>query len=180
MNGPGPGTERRGGFVKASSVFDGWSRIQDRLVGRLPKLRQEELQLRASPDGWPVWAMISHLAATRVHWLCGVCREPGAETTPFDPFGEGWEDRLDVPRSSGELVVGLESSWRIVESCLERWSVDMLGETFPRERAGTMQQHSRSSVLTRLVMHDAFHTGEVSLVLGMHGLASLDPWSPVA
>ena len=73
--------------------------------------------LRASPDGWPIWALVSHLAGTRVYWLCGVFQEPGAETTAFpDPFDKCWEDQPDHPRSSAELQFAVESSWRIVES----------------------------------------------------------------
>jgi hypothetical protein len=33
-------------------------------------------------------------------------------------------------------------------------------------------------VLTRLVMHDAFLCGEVSLILAMQGRPALDPWTP--
>jgi hypothetical protein len=162
-------------------IYEGWPRVQAQLVARLPGLGPEDLQLRGSPDGWPVWAMLGHVAVARVYWLCVVLGEPGVESTPFsDPSGEGWEDRLDVPRQSAELLVALESSWRIVESCLERWTPEMLGETFDRERRGTVEWHSRQSVLTRLVMHDAFHCGEASLVLGQHGVASLDPWAPLA
>jgi uncharacterized damage-inducible protein DinB len=130
-----------------------------------------------SPDGWPVWAMLSHLAGTRVYWLCSVLGEPGIETTPFpDSSREGWEDHLDVPRQSDELLFALESSWRIVESCLERWTPEMLGEVFDRPYGDTVERHSRQSILTRLVMHDSFHSGEASLLLGQHGVA-LDPWS---
>lgn len=53
----------------------------------------------------------------------------------------------------------------------------MLEAVFTRWRADQLQRHTRSSVLTRLVMHDAFHCGEV---LGMHGLASMDPWEPTS
>lgn len=167
------------GAIGVGPIFEGWERVQNRLLDRLPALRPEELALRASPDGWPIWALVSHLAGTRVYWLCGVLREPGAETTAFpDPLGEGWEDQLDVPRSSAELLFAVESSWRIVESCLEGWTPEMLNEAFSREWAGAVQWHTRQSVLSRLVMHDAFHAGEVSLLLGMHGLASLDPWEP--
>jgi hypothetical protein len=103
--------------------------------------------------------------------------EPGIERTPFpDPANEGWEDNLDVPRDSGELMEALTTTWSIVESCLERWTPDMLHVAFPRPRGGVIQQHTRHSVLTRMVMHDAFHCGEVSLLLGLHGRPSLDPW----
>jgi hypothetical protein len=164
-----------------AAIYEGWPRVQAHLVARLPVLGPEELQLRGSADGWPVWAMLSHVAVVRVYWLCVVLGEPGVETTPFpDPAREGWEDRLDVPRQPAELLFALESSWGIVESSLERWTPEMLGEMFDRERGGAVERHSRQSVLTRLVMHDAFHCGEASLVLGQHGLASLDPWAPLA
>jgi uncharacterized damage-inducible protein DinB len=161
-------------------MYEGWQKVQTHLVRRLPSLTPEELQLRASANGWPIWALVSHVAGARVYWLCGVFREAGAETTPFpDPVdGDGWEDHLDVPRSSDELMFAVESSWRIVDSCLNRWTPEMLSEAFMRDFFGTIQHHTRHSVLTRLVMHDSYHCGEVSLLLGMHGHLSLDPWAP--
>jgi hypothetical protein len=32
----------------------------------------------------------------------------------------------------------------------------------------------------RLITHDAYHTGEISLVLGMHGLPEIDLWRPAS
>ena len=166
--------------MSVAPIFEGWQRIQAHLTNRIPKLGTEELQLRAAPDGWPIWAILSHLAGARVYWLCGVFKERGSETTPFgDPFGDGWEDRLEAPRQSEELMFAVESSWRIVESCLRRWTPPMLDETFTRDREGTLQRHTRQSVLTRLVMHDGFHCGEVSILLASHGFASMDPWDPI-
>jgi uncharacterized damage-inducible protein DinB len=167
--------------MSVAPIFDGWQRTQASLMHRLPNLGPRELQLRASLEGWPIWAIVSHLAVVRVYWLCGVLNERGAESTPFqDPLGEGWEDRLDVPRRSGELIFAVESSWQIVESCLARWTPEMLGETFTRDRAGEVQRHTRQSVLTRLVMHDSFHCGEISTLLGAHGFESMDPWEPIS
>jgi uncharacterized damage-inducible protein DinB len=163
--------------MSVAPVFDGWQRIQARLVDRLPTFGPHELELKASPDGWPIWAIVSHIAGARVYWLCGVLGEPGAETTPFpDPLGDGWEDHLDVPRQSDELMLAVESSWQIVESCLVRWTPEMLDEIFTRKRNGSIQEHTRQSVLTRLVMHDSFHCGEVSSILGTQGLKGMDPW----
>lgn len=163
--------------MSVAPIFEGWQKTQAHLINRLPKLGPPELSLRASPEGWPIWAIVSHLAGARVYWLCGVLKEPGTESTPFpDSSGEGWEDHLDVPRGSDELMFAVESSWQVVESCLTRWTPEMLSEAFMREGAGGLQRHTRQSVLTRLVMHDAFHCGEVSSLLGAHGLASMDPW----
>ncbi len=117
--------------VSVGAVYEGWARSQAQLVNRLGKLGSEEVKLQASPAGWPIWAMVGHIAVARVYWLCGVFKEPGAEATPFpDPLGDGWEDNLSIPRSPEELLFAVESSWRIVESCLERWTSDMLGVTF--------------------------------------------------
>ena len=166
--------------MNVAPIFEGWHKTQAHLIDRLPKLGPPELNLRASPEGWPIWAIVSHLAGARVHWLCGVLKERGAETTPFpDPFGDGWEDHLDVPRGSKELVFAIESSGRVLESCLTRWTPEMLSEVFTRPRGDEVQWHTRQSVLTRLVMHDAFHCGEVSSLLGAHGLLSMDPWEPI-
>ena len=69
--------------------------------------------MQGSPDGWPIRAIVGHLAVARVYRLCGVFKEVAAEATPFpDPFGEGWEDRLDIPRSPEELVIAVARSWR--------------------------------------------------------------------
>jgi uncharacterized damage-inducible protein DinB len=115
-----------------------------------------------------------------VYWLCGVLKEAGAETTPFtDPIsGEGWEDHEDRPRSAIELREALDTSWAIAERCLTRWTREMLFEEFERHIRGTVQVHTRQSVLMRLITHDAFHAGEISMILGMHGLPEIDLWRP--
>jgi uncharacterized damage-inducible protein DinB len=126
----------------------------------------------------PIWALAAHVAGTRVFWLCGVFEQPGAETTPFpEPMtGIGWEDDPDHPRSGPELVTALDSSWRVIAGCLERWTVDELPLTATRRRDGVEQVHTRASVLNRLFSHDAFHAGEISQLLGLHGLPPIDLW----
>ena len=166
--------------MKAAEVYEGWQRVQDRLVARLPQLSDEELALQPSPEGWPVWALVAHLAGTRVYWLCTVFGEPGLETTPFtDPANDGWEDHLDEPRGAAELLRAVETSGAIVRACLDGWTEGMLEVAFTRTRNGKLEHHTRASVLTRIVMHDSFHAGEISLLLGRRGVRSLDPWEPL-
>jgi hypothetical protein len=115
------------------------------------------LELRPDATRAPVWAIVGHIAGVRVYWLCDVIGEPGAETTPFaDPGGLGWEDHEDKPRDASGLVNALETTWRIVERCLDRWSPEILGETFERIHGGKRQAHSRTSILQRLFSHDAY------------------------
>lgn len=36
--------------------------------------------------------------------------------------------------------------------------------------------HTRASILNRMLSHDAFHAGEISQLLGRHGLPVIDLW----
>lgn len=164
-------------------LYADWQRYNDRIVGGLRDRSPEELGLRAAPDYWPIWAIAGHTASARVYWLCSVFGEPGAVTTPFtDPTGFGWEDDLDTPRTADELVWAFESSWRIIQGCLERWTPAMLDEAVRRQTQRGVQLHTRQSVLMRLITHDAYHAGEIALTLGIHGREVIDMWpaSPIA
>jgi uncharacterized damage-inducible protein DinB len=160
--------------------YGDWRKYNSRLIDAIRLLSNDHLKLRATPTYWPIWAIAAHTAGARVYWLCGVFKERGAETTPFtDPLsGYGWEDDEGTPRSSTELVTALESSWAIVERCLNTWAPAMLGEEFTREIGGKTQIHTRQSVLMRLITHDAFHAGEISEILGIHRLPEIDLWRP--
>ncbi|MEO8469448.1 MAG: DinB family protein [Chloroflexota bacterium] len=162
-------------------LYADWAKYRRRMVDGIRGLTEADLALRGAPDHWPIWAITAHLAGARAYWLCGVLGEPGADATPFPaPFALlGWEDELDAPRSVTEIVDALESTSKVIDGCLARWSPPMLQEAFPRD-IGTSQpqMHTRQSVLLRLITHDAFHAGEIALTLGMHGRPILDLWPP--
>ena len=157
--------------------YHGWRLFNDDLIAALAPLTAEQLALPIGSPTWPIWASASHLAGTRVFWLCQIFKEPGKETTPFtDPTGLGWEDDLARPRSADELVGALRSTWRIVEHCLETWTVETLGYEARRTHPTKVTIHTRQSVLMRMITHDAFHIGEISLALGSNGLPAIEPW----
>jgi uncharacterized damage-inducible protein DinB len=160
--------------------YDKWPQYNHRLREVIGAMSPEQLAIRPSPDLWPIWATVGHTAGVRVYWLCDILGEPGAETTPFANAGNdsGWEDDLDRPRSAEELVDALDSTFRIVEGCLDRWTPDMLADVFDRDFNGNHQQHTRGSILQRLFSHDAYHCGELSQTLGIHGLPQIDLWRP--
>jgi hypothetical protein len=54
----------------------------------------------------------------------------------------------------------------------------MLADTIQRDYDGTVQVHTRGSILQRLFTHDAYHCGELSQTLGIHGLPQIDLWRP--
>jgi uncharacterized damage-inducible protein DinB len=159
--------------------YDMWPQYHRRLREVIGAMSAEQLAIRPSADRWPIWATVGHTAGVRVYWLCDVVGEPGAETTPFkDAADTGWEDDLDHRRSADELVEALDSTWRIVEGCLDRWTPDMLADEIHRDYDGHDQVHSRSSILQRLFSHDAYHCGELSQTLGIEGLPQVDLWRP--
>jgi uncharacterized damage-inducible protein DinB len=164
----------------ASSVaplYQDWPQHNARLRDAVRFLTAEQLLIRAGPDHASIWQLAAHVAGTRPYWLCGILGEPGADTTPFaDPDGEGWEDDPAHPRSGEELAWALDSTFLVVRECLERWTPDDLAFEAPRAFGGITVVHTRASILNRLFSHDAFHAGEISQLLGLHGLPEIDLW----
>jgi hypothetical protein len=74
-------------------------------------------------------------------------------------------------------VAALDSTWRIIEGCLDRWTPEMLAESFVRDFRGNRAAYTRQSILMRLLTHDAYHCGELSQTLGIHGLTQIDLWA---
>ena len=161
--------------------YDRWPQYNQHLVDVVGALTDEQLALRASPEHWPIWATVGHIASVRVYWLCSVLKEPGADRTPWpDATGDGWEDHLDEPRSALELASALETTFRVIDDVLDRWTPDMLDTAFERIWAGRRQVHTRTSVLQRLLTHEAYHVGEISQTLGVHGVDPVYIWAPYA
>jgi uncharacterized damage-inducible protein DinB len=155
-----------------------WPQYDRRLREVIGAMTDDELAVRPSPDGWPIWATVGHAAGTRVYWLCTVLGEPGAEATPFAGSEEGWEDDLNHPRSAAELVTALETTWQIIDRCLDTWTPAMLEEPVERMYGDQRQVHSRASIVQRMFSHDAYHCGELSQTLGIAGLPQIDLWRP--
>ena len=159
--------------------YEPWQTYNQRIIEVVGELTDEQLAISPSPDGWPIWATVGHTAGARVYWLCHVFGEPGADATPFtDPDGMGWEDDLETPRGAAELVGALESTWRVIDSCLRSWDQEILFEEFEGQAGKTTQVHTRQAVLVRLLSHDSYHCGELSQTLGIHELPQIDLWRP--
>jgi uncharacterized damage-inducible protein DinB len=160
-------------------AYDMWPQYNRRLREVVGAMTDDQLAIRPSQDLWPIWATVGHTAGARVYWLCDVIGVPGAETTPFAVGADtGWEDDLDNPRTADELVEALDSTFRLVEGCLDGWTSDMLADAIDRDYFGEAQVHTRGSILQRLFSHDAYHCGELSQTLGIAGLPQIDLWRP--
>jgi uncharacterized damage-inducible protein DinB len=161
-----------------------WFGYNRRWIEGLLRLSPEELALPVpaqrgyDTEPWPIWAVAAHTVGPRVFWLCHVFGEPGADQTPFaDPDAVDWEDDLARVRSAEELKAAFESTWRVVEGCLDRWTPDSLSVTARRSEGRRVPEvHTRQSILLRLITHEGYHLGEVNLVLGSNGREPIDPF----
>ena len=159
------------------TFYDRWPQYNRRLTEVVGSMTDDQLAIRPSPDHWPVWAIVGHTAGTRVYWLCHVLGEAGAGSTPWpEKTDEGWEDDLSRPRGSAELVGALDATFAILDRCFDTWTPEMLGDEVERFYGEERQVHSRSSILQRLLTHDAYHTGEISQTLGVNGLPTPYIW----
>jgi uncharacterized damage-inducible protein DinB len=156
-----------------------WPLYNQRLRDVLAAMTEEQLALRPSPDRWPIWATAGHVACQRVFWLCDFAGEPGAETTPFTnaAYDCPGDDDLDHPLDAAALVAALDSTFRIVESCLNRWTLDMLDEEIRRRWGDEERVHARGWVLERVFSHDVYHCAELNEALGIAGLPQIDLWA---
>lgn len=87
---------------------------------------------------------------------------------------ETW-DQQDMPlRSKAELVQGLEATGQMIQAALARWVPTDLEEVFYRTYQGQSYELSRHWAVWHTLEHDLHHGGELSLILGIHGLAAPD------
>jgi uncharacterized damage-inducible protein DinB len=164
--------------VTIRAAYAMWPQHNRRLRDIVAAMTNEQLAIRPAPHRWPIWATVGHTACQRVFWLCDFAGEPGADTTRFTDAGHDCpgDDDLDHPLDAGQLVEALDSTFRIVESCLDRWTMDMLAEELRRPEWDDSWVHTRGSVIQRVFSHDIYHCGELSQTLGIAGLPQIDLW----
>jgi len=141
-------------------------------------MTEQQLAIQPSSERRPMWATIGHVACQRVFWLCDFAGEPGAETTPFTnaAFDCPGDDDLDHPLDATALVEALDSTFRIVERCLDQWTLDMLDEEIRRRWGDEDRAHHRGWVLERVFAHDVYHCAELNETLASTGLPQIDLW----
>jgi hypothetical protein len=159
-------------------AFVSWPLVNRRLRDAVAALTEEQLALTPGPDRWPIWASIGHLACQRVFWLCDFAGEPGAASTRFTDAGNDCpgDDDLEHVLSAADLVESLDATFRIVEACLDGWTLPMLEEVIRRPEFGDDWVHTRGAVIARVFSHDVSHVTELNESLGRAGLPQIDIW----
>ncbi len=167
------------------TLYDAWANHQRRVIDMLARLTPDQLALRPSPDTWSVWQLAGHVAGARSYWWQDNLGEGDqslrdrfrveSTTVPGLPLEDAaWEDDETHPRSAAELAGALQDTWALVEGCLRRWTSDDLAVSFSRQRSSGTQTFTRIWVVWHLMEHDIHHGGEMSIILGSHGVPGLD------
>ena len=159
-------------------AYSKWPDYNRRLRDVVAALADEQLAMQPMPERWPLWATVGHAACQRVFWLCDFAGEAGAESTPFTNAGYDCpgDDDLEHVLGAEALAEALDSTFRIVEGCLDRWTLDMLDEVLRRPEWDETWVHTRGSVLQRVFSHDVYHCAELNETLGTARLAQVDLW----
>jgi hypothetical protein len=113
-----------------------------------------------------------------VFLLCDFAREPGADKTRFTnaAFDCPGDDDLEHVLSSQDLVQSIDDTFRIVDGCLDRWTIDMLDEVISHPEWGDDRVHTRGWVLQRAFSHDVYHCAELNETLSAVELPQIDLW----
>jgi hypothetical protein len=159
-------------------AFSRWPRYNERFRDVVAALTAEQLAVSPSPGRWPLWATVGHAACQRAFRLCDFAGEPGAASTPFTNAGYNCpgDDDLEHVLSAEALAGALDSTFRIVEGCLDRWTLDMLDEVLRRPEWDESWVHTRGAVIQRVFSHDIYHVAELNEALGRAGLTQVDLW----
>jgi len=160
-------------------VFSNWPRYNRAFHDVVAAMTQEQLNTRPAPDRWPLWATIGHAACQRVFSLCDFGGAPGAQTTPFTNAGFDCpgDDDLETVWSAAQLADALNTTFNVVEWCLDNWTVDSMADVIEySDGEGEPRARTRASIVQRVFAHDISHIAELNEALSRMGLAQVDLW----
>ncbi len=150
-------------------VYESWRGYHEKLRNSIAPLTNEQLLLQPAARMWPLAQIVQHIISVRAGWFSGTLQEDDEAMNEY----MSWGQRDSPARSAVELVRGLNETWAFIEARLQRWTPSDCARTFPDEWDGQEYEVSRSWVIYHVMEHDLHHGGELSLTLGIHGLAAL-------
>ena len=83
---------------------------------------------------------------------------------------------MDPLHSAAELVDGLERTWQMIQNALAHLTTASLEQVIPiRSWNGERETRAFTQwIIWHVLEHDIYHGGELSSILGAHGLAAVD------
>ena len=151
-------------------IYENWQGYQEKLRNCVAQLTEEQLALQSAPHMWPVGQLVQHIISVRAGWFSGTLQD---EDDAMHAYME-WGQRDSPARTPAELARGLDDTWAFMQARLQRWSPEDCAQSFPDEWEGQIYQISRSWVIYHVMEHDLHHGGELSMTLGMQGIAAIN------
>ena len=155
-------------------VYNGWEKYNSLLEKAIAPLTQDQLDLRPADHMWSIRVLAGHIIGVRAWWFGANMGEGGEELRQFVDFDDTVEEKQT---DAATLVDGLSRTWASLAASLRSWSDADLEKRFQRptpNREGERPWRTREYIVWHVAEHDLFHGGEISLILGMNGLAGLD------
>jgi len=151
-------------------IQKGWKVYQEHLVAAIAPLTEDQLAFQISPALRTVMIVAAHIISARVWWFRYVMQEGPEAIEPMVT----WDDEGEPFRNAAELVNGLEKTWAVIESGLQRWTAADMTEIFYRPGSEKTRSYTRQWIIWHVLEHDLHHGGELSFALGAQGLPGID------
>ena len=152
-----------------STIYSNWKTYQEHIKAALVPLTAEQLALRAAPHLRSIGENAAHIIGCRAGWFTFVLKEDCGEDVKA--YTE-WDTAGAPERTPAELAEALDRTWQCMAERIERWSDDDMRQTFEDDWDGKIVHLSRGWIVWHVMEHDLHHGGELSLTLGMHGVAA--------
>lgn len=140
-----------------------WYRYQTLLKQAIAPLTDEQLTYRLGSQR-SAGEIATHIVAVRAWYLHGVMGEGGPDMDAI----MGWEAQGISPRTSAELLSGIDQTWQLLTDCLGRWTEAQMHDPFYMNWLG--HDEPRGWVVWHMLEHEIHHGGELSFTLGSYGL----------
>jgi uncharacterized damage-inducible protein DinB len=147
-----------------STCYRGWESYQVSLTRTVARLTPEQLAWKPTPEHRSGGELVHHIIEGRVSWIDHFLGEGSTQVVvhPLTPAGH---------ESAAELVRGLQASWQTIAHALAGWSTADLAHTYPITYKEKHYLLTRQWVIWHVLSHDMHHGGELTLMLGMQGIA---------
>jgi len=153
------------------SIYQGWHEYQKTLIKAIAPLTPDQLSLRTAPELLSVGEIAAHIVQSRAAWFYFVMQEGGEE---LKTIGK-WKVRdEEVSQNIEEIIQGLEYTWTRMQEIINGWTAEDWAMSWPDEDdKSTPDILTRPWIIWHLIEHDLSHGGEISIILGSHGLDGL-------
>ena len=149
-----------------AAFYKGWDDYQVLLIKAIAPLSPDQLALQVAPQLRSIGEIAAHIISARVWWFHNIMGEGSAYIASM----VSWDDDGAPSRTAAELVSGLESTWLMIQTALERLTPTDLEQRVQRRETTV----SRQWIIWHIIEHDLHHGGELSYSLGIHELAAPD------